>query len=383
MKTVCVRNMPFVEAAFGTLGETQLLEGRRITANDVRDADLLAIRSTTKVDADLLEGSKVRFVGTATIGTDHLDIDYLERSGTHWCFSPGCNANSVSEYLVAALLYLAHQNGFKLRGKTLGIIGVGNVGKRVVEKANALGLRVLQNDPPRQRAEADSNTFVDIDTLLAGSDIVTTHVPITREGEDATYHMADEAFFQRMRPGAIFVNAARGPVVQTDALLAALNSGHIAHTVLDTWEGEPDFRPELLNAVDIGTPHIAGHSFEGKVMGTVMVYQEACRILGVPPTWTPDDLLPPPIVPEITVDTTGLSEEAVLWKIVHQVYDIMADDARLRAHTTDRNVHFDGLRKNYPIRREFRFTTVTLRNATQQLRDTCSKLGFCVADGTR
>lgn len=393
MKTVCVRNMPFVQEAFETLGETTLLEGRSITADDVRDADLMAIRSTTKVDATLLEGSKVRFVGTATIGTDHLDIDYLERNNIRWCFSPGCNANSVSEYLVTALLCLANRHGFQLRGKTLGVIGVGNVGKRVVDKAKALGLNVLQNDPPRQRTEADTNTFVDLDTLLDNSDIVTTHVPITREGPDATYHMADAEFFNRMRLGSIFINAARGPVAETNALLDMIASRHLAHVVLDTWEGEPQFNPDLLKAVDIGTPHIAGHSFEGKVTGTVMVYQDACRMLGVAPTWTPDALLPPPDVPEVILDATGLSEEDALWNIVHQVYDIEGDDTRMRSplqsappraypagskDATDLSSHFDSLRKNYPIRREFRFTTVNLHNATDALHETFTQLGFNV-----
>jgi erythronate-4-phosphate dehydrogenase len=378
MKTVCVRNMPFVEAAFRTLGDTTVLEGRSITAADVQDADLLAIRSTTPVNAQLLAGSNVRFVGTATIGTDHLDIEYLEQNDIHWCYSPGCNANSVSEYITTALLCLADRHGLTLRGKTLGIIGVGNVGKRVVQKAEALGLRVLQNDPPRRRAETPTDTFVDLDTLLMESDIVTTHVPMTREGPDTTFHMADASFFDRMRPGAIFINAARGPVVRSDDLLAALESRHLSHVILDTWEGEPGFRPELLDAVDIGTPHIAGHSFEGKVMGTVMVYQEACRVLGVPATWTPDPLLPEPVVPEISVDVAERSDEAVLWEIVKQVYDIEGDDARLRAETTDRPSHFDALRKNYPIRREFRFTTVTLSNSSARLRETLTGLGFKV-----
>ena len=184
MKTVCTLNMPYAEDAFSTLGETIALEGRSICAADVKDIDLLATRSTTNVNAQLLDGSKVRFVGTATIGTDHLDIDYLEKRGIHWCYSPGCNANSVSEYITTALLCLADRHRFRLRGKTMGIIGVGNVGRKVVEKAEALGMKVLQNDPPRQRAEPDNNSFCDLDTLLEESDIVTTHVPITKEGQD-------------------------------------------------------------------------------------------------------------------------------------------------------------------------------------------------------
>lgn len=378
MKTVCVRNMPLVEEAFSTLGETAIYEGRTLSPEAVQDADLLAVRSTRKIDKALLEGSTIRFVGTATIGIDHLDTDYLDKKGIHWCFAPGCNANSVSEYVTAALLYLANRHGFTLKGKTIGVIGIGNVGRRVVEKAEALGLRVLQNDPPRQRAEAPTDTFVSLDALLAESDIVTTHVPMTKEGADPTFHMADQAFFAKLKPGAIFINAARGAVVKTDDILAAIESNHLAHVVLDTWEGEPDFNPTLLEAVDLGSPHIAGHSFEGKVMGTVMVYKEACKFLGIPATWTADPYLPPPLVPSITVDAAGRSDDAVLWELVKQLYDINADDARLRKATHDRKSHFDALRKNYPMRREFRFTTVSVTNGSKSLLTAINKLGFSI-----
>jgi erythronate-4-phosphate dehydrogenase len=378
MKTVCSHNMPFVEEAFRTLGETTIFDGRNITAAEVHDADLLAIRSTTKVNADLLNGSRVRFVGTATIGTDHLDIDYLERHNIHWCYSPGCNANGVSEYVTSVLLCLANRHGFALDGKTLGVIGVGNVGRLVVAKGEALGLRVLQNDPPRQRAEAPSDQFVSLDQLLAESDIVTTHVPITKDGLDPTYHMADSTFFARMRPDSIFVNAARGPVVDTEAMLSALASGPLAHVALDTWEGEPAIRRDTLQAVDLGSPHTAGYSFEGKVMGTVMVYREACRFLGVEATWTPDDLLPSPALPHVTVDAAGRSNEAVLWEVVRQLYDVEQEDAALRTDTPDPASHFDALRKNYHVRREFRFTTVRIINGTPQLRDAFTGLGFPV-----
>ena len=378
MKIVCSRNMPFVEEAFRTLGETTIFDGRDITAKEVRDADLLAIRSTTKVNAALLDGSRVRFVGTATIGTDHLDIDYLENHSVHWCYSPGCNANSVSEYIAAVLLCFANRHGFTLQGKTLGVVGVGNVGRRVVAKAEALGLRVLQNDPPRRRAEAPTDTFVELDQLLAESDIVTTHVPMTKNGPDPTYHMANDAFFACMRPGAIFVNAARGPVVNTDALLAAMNGGALAHVALDTWEGEPAIRKDALDAVDLGSPHTAGYSFEGKVAGTVMVYEEACRFLGIEATWTPDDLLPPPALPRVEVDAEGRSTEEALWEVVQQLYDVEREDAALRQETQDPAKRFDDLRKRYAVRREFRYTTVDLSNGTPKLVDALTGLGFNV-----
>ena len=251
MKIICATNMPFAMEAFSSLGETRILEGRDIKAADVRETDILALRSTTKVNRELLEGSKVRFVGTATIGPDHLDIPYFDKMGIKWCFAPGCNANSVSEYVAAALLYLASKHGFTLEGKTIGVIGVGNVGCRVVEKARALGMRVLMNDPPRERLESRESRvesreskvqsrkskvespkskgqslggiecehgFVSLEQVLAESDIITVHVPLTKEGTDKTVHLADAAFFARAKKGLIFINAARGPVVDSPAL---------------------------------------------------------------------------------------------------------------------------------------------------------------------
>ncbi len=392
MKIICATNMPFALEAFSTLGEARILEGRDISAANVRDAGILALRSTTQVNRALLEGSQVRFVGTATIGTDHLDLDYFQEAGIHWCFAPGCNANSVSEYITAALLTLGERYGITLEGKTIGVIGVGNVGSRVVKKARALGMRVLMNDPPRERAESriqnpesrsqneEGNSFVSLDRILAEADIITVHVPLTKEGPYKTVHLADGDFFRRARKGLIFLNAARGAVVDTPALMKALDLGQVGHVVLDTWEGEPKYRADMLAGVDIGTPHIAGHSFEGKVMGTVMVYREACRFLGVPATWAHEPVMPPALVPRVEVDVAGRTDEVVLREVVRKLYDIEADDRRLRdtAVTDDdlRAKAFDQLRKNYPERREFQYTTVRLKQASPGLRAKFDGLGF-------
>ncbi|MEI6165766.1 MAG: 4-phosphoerythronate dehydrogenase PdxB [bacterium] len=385
MKIICATNMPFAMEAFSTLGETRILEGRNIKAEDVQETEILALRSTTKVNRALLEGSKVRFVGTATIGTDHLDILYFDQAGIKWCFAPGCNANSVSEYITAALLYLACKHGFTLEGKTIGVIGVGNVGRRVVQKARALGMRVLMNDPPRERAEGSGqagNPFVSLDQVLAEADIITVHVPLTKEGPDKTVHLADAAFFGRAKKGLIFLNAARGPVVDSPALLTALAGGQVSHVVLDTWEGEPDYRLDVLAKVDIATPHIAGHSFEGKVMGTVMVYREVCKFLGVPATWSHEPLMPVPLVPEVTVDVAGRTHQAVLREVVRQVYDLEGDDRRFRdsslADHAARIKNFDRLRSHYPERREFQYTTVKLTGGSEPLRRILLDLGFKV-----
>jgi erythronate-4-phosphate dehydrogenase len=400
MRIVCATNMPFAEEAFSTLGEVTVLEGRTITARDIKDAEILAIRSTTRVDRSLLEGSRVRFVGTATIGTDHMDLAYFERAGLAWCYAPGCNANSVSEYVVAALLCLGQRHGLRLEGKTMGVVGVGNVGSRVVQKARALGMRALLNDPPRERQERggrqseikepgtefsgrlEGGPFVPLDEVLKEADIITLHVPLTEAGPDATLHMADAVFFRSARRGVIFLDAARGAVVDSDALLTAMDQGLVGHAVLDTWEHEPQFRRDALSRVDIGTPHIAGHSFEGKVIGTVMVYQAACRFLGVNPAWSPGVLMPSSPVRRSNADGLGRSDEEVLWEVVRQVYDITADDRRMRAANAADDVvrgeAFDRLRREYPDRREFPCTEVTLRNASCGLAFKLERLGFRV-----
>ncbi|MCK5528286.1 MAG: 4-phosphoerythronate dehydrogenase [Kiritimatiellae bacterium] len=379
MKIICSTNMPLVKEAFSTIGEATILEGRTITADDLKDADIFATRSTTKVNEALLAGSKVKFVGTATIGIDHMDTDYMESNNIKWCFSPGCNANSVSEYLVAGLLHLARKHSFTLEGKTIGVIGIGNVGKRVVKKAEALGMRVLQNDPPRERAE-NSSQFVSLEKIVQESDIITVHVPLTKDGIDATYHLADSKFFAKCKQDLIFIDAARGPVVDTPALISAIDGGKVSYCIMDTWEGEPDLIQELLDKVDIGTPHIAGHSYEGKVQGTIMVFEQACEFFGITSDWDPEPFMPEAIVPEISIDAKGRQDEEVLQEIISKIYDIKVDDSDLREISSkigdDRKAHFDKLRKSYPMRREFRFTTITGKNMSQTLKDKISKLGF-------
>ncbi len=379
MKILCSTNIPFAEEAFRTLGEVAVLPPRALTAERVRDADALVIRSTLRVNRALLEGSRVRFVGTATIGTDHMDLEFLERAGIAWCAAPGCNANSVSEYVAAALLCLGARHGLDWRGKTLGVIGVGNVGRQVVDKGRALGMRVLENDPPRRAAERDDR-FLPLETVLGESDVVTVHVPLAKAGPYPTWHLLDRPRLARLKPGAVVINAARGPALESEALLAARAAAGVAYAVLDTWEGEPVFRPDVLAQADLGTPHIAGHSFEGKVMGTVMVYRALCRVLGRAPDWSPDGAMPPPPVPEARVRSGGRSDPEVLWEAVRQVYDIEADDRRLRAGAgladAERGAHFEALRAQYPMRREFRCTHAVLEPHRPAVATVLRALGF-------
>ena len=366
VKIVADTNIPYVREAFAELGDITRVAGRQLTAVHVRDADVLLVRSVTPVNAALLDGSSVKFVATATIGFDHVDTAYLAARGIGFATAAGSNANSVAEYISAALLELAHRKNFRLRDKTLGVVGVGNVGRQVVRYARALGLRVLPNDPPRQRVESLPD-FVSLEQICAAADIITFHVPLTKTGPEATVKLLDPGQLVRQ---PILINSARGAVLDNAALLSA----KLAGLVLDVWENEPHIRPDLLDHVDLGTPHIAGHSFDGKVNGTRMIYEATCRHLGLPPTWQP--VLPAPPVPRLVV-TIGAAEEEedVLRRIIRKVYSITADDARLRAGFQE----FEKLRIEYPVRREFGNTELVLLGAPASLCEKFAALGFRIA----
>ena len=371
MKIVADPNIPFVQEAFGLLGEVRLVPGREITAGAARDADVLLVRSVTPVNAALLDGSQVKFVATATIGIDHVDQKHLLRTGIGFASAQGSNANSVAEYVVAAMLEIAHRQKFRLRDKTIGVIGVGNVGSRVERYVEALGLRVLPNDPPRQRTEKLPR-FVSWERVLAEAEIITLHTPLTREGPDATFHLFDKAklaMLEQRRP--VVINTARGAIIDNKALLKAIDGEWLGGVVLDVWESEPNISPELLDVVDLGTPHIAGYSLDGKINGMRMIYYAVCEFFGTTPRWEPT--LPPATIPriELTV-SSGEDDEEVLRRVVRHVYDITSDDAALRKSVR----MFDDLRAEYPVRREFFNTELRLRGASDTLRAKFAALGF-------
>ncbi|MCP4641921.1 MAG: 4-phosphoerythronate dehydrogenase PdxB [bacterium] len=377
MKIVVDENIPYGRDAFATLGDVVTMPGRAVDAAALADADMLMVRSITKVNAALLDGTPVRFVATATIGEDHIDKPYLADRGIGFSSAPGCNANSVGQYVTGALLALADAHGLDLTSMKLGIVGVGNVGKRVLAKASALGMECVLNDPPLARTTGDAK-YRPIDDIF-DCDVVTLHVPLTREGEDATFHLADEAFIARMKPGAILINSSRGPVTDGTALEHALDNGHIKAAVLDVWEDEPRVESSLLRKVFIGTPHIAGYSFDGKVNGTRQIYEAACASLGVEPTWDPSPLLPAPECPEVRVDgNADVTQE--LRKAVLAVYDIRRDDTAMRtildAREADRATAFDRLRKEYPRRREFFNTRAIIDPPNETMRSVLSGIGF-------
>ena len=382
MKIIADQNIPFVKECFSSIGDVTLVSGRAVTPDLVKDADILLVRSITKVNAGLLDGSSVKFVATATIGTEHVDQDYLASEGIGFASAPGSNANSVAEYIVAALLALGKKYKFRLEGKSIGIVGVGNVGSKVEKKCSALGMKVVLNDPPLARQTGDAK-YRSLEELF-GCDFITLHTPLTKDGTDPTYHLANEEFFAEMKPGAFFFNSSRGKVHDEAALKKAMQSGKLGGVVLDVWETEPKVDPWLLQNVDLSTPHIAGYSYDGKVVGMMMIYEAACSHLGLNPVHTAADFLPAPDMPEIMVTPDKLKEdeEMLIQDIVQQVYVINRDDFNMREillqPEDEQAAWFDGLRKNYPVRREFQNTVIKLADTASPLAKKLAGIGFNV-----
>ena len=380
MKIVADQNIPFVEECFSSIGDVTLVGGRQVTPELVKDADILLVRSITKVNADLLEGSAVKFVATATIGVEHVDQEYLASKGIGFASAPGSNANSVAEYIVAALLTLGKKYQYALAGKSIGVVGVGNVGSKVAAKCAALDMKVVLNDPPLARQTGDDK-YRSLDEVLA-CDFVTMHTPLTRQGPDISYHLAGERFFAALKSGAVFLNSSRGKVHDNNALKQAMESGKLGGVVLDVWENEPNIDPWLLQKIDLSTPHIAGYSYDGKVIGMTMIYEACCRHFGLQAAHTAADFLPAPEVSEIRIDAEQLKldEQGIIHDTVQQVYVINRDDFNTREillqPEDERAAWFDSLRKNYPVRREFQNTIVRLPDAQSPLAKKLAGIGF-------
>jgi len=380
MKIVADQNIPFVKECFSSIGDVTLMGGRQMNADLVKDADILLVRSITKVNANLLEGSTVKFVATATIGTEHIDQDYLSGRDIGFASAPGSNAMSVADYITAALLALGRKKKIQLEGRSIGIVGVGNVGSRVEKKCRALGMSVVLNDPPlrRQTGDAKYRPLAEV----YDCDFVTMHTPLTQDGPDATYHLAGEAFFSSLKDGVVFINSSRGKVQDEAVLKKVMQSGKLSGVVLDVWETEPKVDPWLLQNVDLSTPHIAGYSYDGKVAGMIMIYQAACEYFGLKATKTAADFLPAPEVSEITIIPEQLQqdEEHIIHDTIQQVYVINRDDFNMREillqPEDEQAAWFDGLRKNYPVRREFGNTKILLPDLDSTLAKKLSGIGF-------
>lgn len=338
MKVIVDNKIPYIREALTTLvDEPVFLPASEITPSQVKDADALIIRTRTLCTRELLEGSRVKFIATATIGYDHIDTDYCHQAGITWTNAPGCNAASVAQYLQSALLLLQRDKGFDLENKTIGIVGVGNVGRKVAEVAKQLGMRVLLNDPPRQAVEGDE-AFCSIQQLAEECDVITFHVPLIKTGIYKTFHLGNELFFNSLKRKPILINTSRGEVVETNALLRALNNELVTDAIIDVWENEPNINTDLLNKVYIGTPHIAGYSADGKANATRMSLISLCRYFNIKGKIQIDPPMPIDI-PKLVGDTL----EDYL-----QIYNPLNDSDALKMQPGN----FERLRNGYPVRRE-------------------------------
>ena len=373
MKILVDENMPYARELFSRTGEVVAVPGRPLPEAELRDASALMVRSVTPVNAALLADTPVKFVGTATAGTDHVDQASLQAAGIGFSAAPGCNAIAVVEYVFSALLLLAERDGFALRDRTVGIVGVGNVGSRLQARLEAWGVKTLLCDPPRAD-RGDTGPFHTLETLVAQADILNFHTPLNKEGRYKSWHLADAALLMALRPDTILINACRGPVVDNAALLEVLKMRGDLRVVLDVWEPEPDLSLDLLARVDIATAHIAGYTLEGKARGTTQVFEAWSAFIGQPQQVALESLLPPPEFSSITLH--GELDQATLKRLAHLVYDVRRDDAPLRK-AADQPGEFDRLRRQYEERREWSSLQVICDNAASA--SMLKQLGFRVS----
>lgn len=371
VKILVDENMPYARELFGRTGSVLAVPGRPLPQQELDNADGLMVRSVTQVNEALLAGKPVKFVGTATAGTDHIDEAWLQQAGIAFSAAPGCNAIAVVEYVFSALLLLAERDSFDLRDRTVGIVGVGNVGGRLQKRLEAWGVKTLLCDPPRAD-RGDAGDFRQIDELVAEADILTFHTPLFKDGPYKSWHLADAALLMALKPNTILINACRGPVVDNAALLEVLKMRHDLSVVLDVWEPEPALSLDLLDKVDIATAHIAGYTLEGKARGTTQVFEAWCDFIGQPQQVPLSELLPTPEFSSVTLN--GPLDQATLKRLAHLVYDVRRDDAPLRK-VAAKPGEFDRLRKEYEERREWSSLEVICNSA--ETASLLEALGFC------
>ena len=338
MKIIIDNKIPYIKEAVQRIAdEVVYAPGKDFTPELVRDADALIVRTRTHCNRDLLEGSRVRFIATATIGFDHIDTEYCKQAGIEWTNAPGCNSASVAQYIQSSLLVWKSVRNKRLNELTIGIIGVGNVGSKVAKVAQGFGMRILLNDLPREEKEG-AKQFSSLEKIAEECDIITFHVPLYKKGKYKTFHLADDVFFQSLKRKPVIINTSRGEVIQTDALLKALNSRMISDTIIDVWEHEPKINRDLLEKAFIGTPHIAGYSADGKANATRMSLDAICKFFQIKGDYEIN--APAPASPIIHAKN---HEEAVL-----QMYNPTEDSNRLK----NQPELFETLRGDYPLRRE-------------------------------
>jgi len=373
MKIIIDDKIPYIRGAFEGVAEVIYLAGSKTTPEVAKDADAIVTRTRTICNEKLLAGSSVKFIATATIGFDHIDTDYCDAAGIKWTNAPGCNSKSVEQYIASTLMVFAERKNMQLKDLCIGVVGVGNVGSKVARICELFGMKVLQNDPPRERAEGSAD-FVSLKQVMDEADIITLHVPLNMKGEDATFHLGNEAFFSNLKRKPILINSCRGEVVETLAVKAALKSNQISGFVCDCWENEPDLDLELLALTEIATPHIAGYSKDGKATGTEMSVHAISQFFGLGlESWQPSGV-EQPAKPVFELDGTELSEQAIVAKAILHTYDIRNDDQDFRNNTAQ----FEQLRGDYPTRREFPAFTFVPKNIGKETLEVLLKIGFRV-----
>ncbi|WLG43099.1 4-phosphoerythronate dehydrogenase PdxB [Pseudomonas sp. FP1740] len=376
MLIVADENIPLLDAFFEGFGEIRRVPGRSIDRATVEQADVLLVRSVTNVNRALLEGSNVRFVGTCTIGTDHLDLDYFQQAGITWSSAPGCNARGVVDYVLGSLLTLAEIEGADLTQRTYGVVGAGEVGGRLVKVLQGLGWNVLVCDPPRQATEGGD--YISLEQIVEQCDVISLHTPLDKQGPQATWHLFDKNRLNQLKPGTWLINASRGPVIDNAALRQVLLQREDLQAVLDVWEAEPEVDVALAELCVIATPHIAGYSLDGKQRGTAQIYQAFCKFLGQPEQVSLNDLLPAPWLSAVTLNA-GTDPAWALAMLCRGVYDPRRDDADFRrslvGNVSEQRAAFDALRKHYPLRREIDGLKVRIDGDSPALQRIVAALG--------
>jgi len=373
MKIIIDDKIPYIRGSFEGVAEVVYLAGSKTTPEVVKDADAIVTRTRTICNEKLLAGSSVKFIATATIGYDHIDTDYCDVAGIKWTNAPGCNSKSVEQYIASTLMVLAERKNLQLKDLTIGVVGVGNVGSKVARIGDLFGMKVLLNDPPRERAEG-SAAFVSLKQVMEEADIITLHVPLNMKGKDATFHLGSGKFFSELSRKPILINSCRGEVVDTNSVKAALKKGLISVFVCDCWENEPDLDLELLAMTEIATPHIAGYSKDGKATGTQMSVHAISQFFGLGlESWQPSGI-EQPANPVFELDGSGLSEQQIISKAILHTYDIRKDDTDFRKAPAQ----FEQLRGDYPTRREFPAFTIQAKKNEFETLEVLRKLGFQV-----
>lgn len=377
MQIVADENIPLLDQFFSEFGEIVRVPGRTMTAADVADADILIVRSVTQVNEALLAGSKVKFVGTATIGTDHIDLNYLENAGIGFRSAPGCNAQAVVDYVLSALSVLVDSRGIAFTDLSVGIVGLGNVGLLLRNRLEALEVEVMGVDPFKDPEEV--GVLSSFEEALS-ADVVTFHTPMRRKGKHPTWHMLDADALAKMKPDACLINTARGAVVDNAALLEHLKANDDFCAILDVWEGEPDLNTELLDHCMLGTPHIAGYSLDGKMRGTEFVYHGVCEFFGLPIRRKLAQFLPEPGIKRVNFTEQAPVHQA-LRTAIRASYEIRVDDGVMRSamrRSNNLRETFDRLRKEYPLRRDTPTLRVGVPARAHDLMDVLTAAGFDV-----